>query len=275
MDGEYMPNYICVQCGVQFAETETPPEHCPICEDERQYVNWDGQQWTTLEELRRDHKNKVQSEAAGLIGIGTLPSFAIGQRALLVQSALGNVLWDCISLIDDATVQAVRALGGVSAIAVSHPHFYSSIVEWSRAFNNAPIYLHADDRRWVMRPDSAIVFWEGEARILNDGITLVRTGIHFPGGTVLHWAEGAEGHGALLVGDMFQVVMDRRWVSFMCSYPNLIPERREVVVKGVQAVEPFPFERMYGGWWRRNVSSDAKGTLARSRDRYLRQIGGV
>src|SRR5512140_1759103 len=144
-----MTNYICKQCGVQFAATETPPGQCPICEDERQYVNWNGQQWTTLERLRGSHKNKIEAESDGLYGIGTEPSFAIGQRALLVQSPRGNVLWDCISLVDDATVHTVEALGGISAIAISHPHFYSSMVEWSRAFDNAPIYLHAADRRWV------------------------------------------------------------------------------------------------------------------------------
>lgn len=62
----------------------------------------------------------------GLVGIGTEPSFAIGQRALLVRTPQGNVLWDSITLIDDATVDAVRKLGGIRAIAISHPHYYSS-----------------------------------------------------------------------------------------------------------------------------------------------------
>ena len=48
-----MTNYICVTCGTQFADSQTPPAHCPICEDERQYIGWNGQQWTTLEELRQ------------------------------------------------------------------------------------------------------------------------------------------------------------------------------------------------------------------------------
>ena len=73
-----------------------------------------------------------------------------------------NVLWDCISLIDGRRCEVVKALGGISAIAISHPHYYSSMVEWSRAFGGVPIYLHAADRQWVMRPDPAIVFWEGE-----------------------------------------------------------------------------------------------------------------
>ena len=40
---------------------------------------------------------------------------------------------------------------------------------------------------------------------------------------MLHWAGGADGRGALLSGDIVQVVPDRRYVSFMYSYPNLIP----------------------------------------------------
>jgi hypothetical protein len=132
----------------------------------------------------------------------------------------------------------VNAWGGISAIAISHPHFYSSMVEWSRAFD-APIYLHADDRQWVMRPDPAIVFWEGETHPLGAGLTLIRCGGHFPGGAVLHWTAGADGCGVLLSGDILQVVADRRHVSFMYSYPNLIPLPAEEVRGIVAAVEPL------------------------------------
>ena len=132
--------FICATCGTQFAPSAEPPEHCPVCEDERQYVGWSGQRWTTLDELRRQHTNRIRDDL-GLTGIGTEPSFAIGQRALLVRSAQGNVLWDCITLIDDATVSAVRELGGIRAIAISHPHYYSCVVEWSHAFD-AAVHLH-------------------------------------------------------------------------------------------------------------------------------------
>ncbi len=118
-----MPEFICKTCGTQFPASEQPAEHCPICEDPRQYVGWDGQQWTSLEELRQDHRNLIRPLETGLTGIGTQPDFAIAQRALLVQTQAGNILWDCVSLIDDATIAAVRALGGIAAIAISHPHY--------------------------------------------------------------------------------------------------------------------------------------------------------
>ena len=205
-----MPAFICTTCGTQYPESEAPPANCTICQEERQYVNPLGQSWTTLQAMRRTHVNGFRQYEPGLIGIGTTPAFAIGQRALLLRTAGGNVLWDCISFIDDATVEIVRALGGISAIAISHPHFYASMVAWSHAFGGVPIHLHADDRQWVMRPDPVVAFWEGETRELCPGVTLLRCGGHFAGGTVLHWADGAGGKGALLTGDIATVTPDRK-----------------------------------------------------------------
>ncbi len=259
---------ICKTCGVQFAATNGFPERCPICEDERQYVGWEGQQWTTMEDLQKTHHNMVRRVSADLVGIGTQPVFAIGQRALLVQTPQGNVLWDCISLIDEPTIALVNSLGGISAIAISHPHFYSAMAAWSQAFD-APVYLHADDRQWVMRPHESIVYWEGETKTLLEGLTLVRCGGHFPGSAVLHWAAGAQGKGALLSSDTLTVASDRRYVSFMYSYPNLIPLPSAAVRKIVAAVAQFEFDRIYGGWWGRIVESNAKQDVAQSASRYI------
>jgi glyoxylase-like metal-dependent hydrolase (beta-lactamase superfamily II) len=132
-----------------------------------------------------------------LIGIGTSPSFGIGQRALLVRTRHGNVLWDCISLIDDAIVDIVNALGGVEAIAISHPHYYTTMVEWSAAFGGIPVYLHAADRRWIMRSAPCLQLWTEPTREILPGVTLIRVGGHFDGGTVLHWADGARSFPAI------------------------------------------------------------------------------
>jgi len=266
-----MTPYICVTCGTQFAETETPPEHCPICEDERQYIGHDGQQWTTLTKLKQTHHNRIEKVEEGLYGIGTEPSFAIAQRALLIQSDEGNILWDCISLLDDATIEKVNELGGVSVIAISHPHYYSSVVEWAQAFN-AKVYLHDADRQWVMRPDPAIEFWKGERLELQKDITLLRGGGHFEGGTILHWPAGSSRKGALLTGDIIQVVSDRRWVSFMYSYPNLIPLPASEVERIADVVEPYAFDRIYGAWWSRVILSDAKDAVRRSAERYIKSL---
>jgi hypothetical protein len=266
-----MGNFICVQCGTQFAETAKVPPQCAICEDERQYVRHGGQEWTTLKQLEPGHRNRLEDEAPQLLGIGTEPQFAIGQRALLLQSPGGNLLWDCISLLDDETIAEVNARGGIRAIAISHPHFYSSMVEWADCFN-AQIFLHSADREWVMRKSPRIQFWEGPTMPLWDRLTLINCGGHFEGGTVLHWPAGAGGKGALLTGDIITVVQDRRYVSFLRSYPNLIPLGASAIRGIVERIEPFSFEQIYGGWWAANVLTDAKAAVARSADRYLRWI---
>ena len=155
-----MENFICVQCGTQFGESAELPAHCPICEDERQFVRHGGQEWTTLEHLAVDHDNRFEEEAPRLLGIGTQPEFAIGQRALLLQSPSGNLLWDCITLLDAKTISEVTSRGGLRAIAISHPHYYSAMVEWAERFD-AKIFLHTQDRQWVMRQNPRIEFWNG------------------------------------------------------------------------------------------------------------------
>lgn len=269
-----MPNFLCTTCGTQHAQSHEPPAACAVCEDDRQYVKVTGQQWTTHDKLRLTHRNSIRFEEPGLTGIGIDPQFAIGQRALLVRTPTGNVLWDCIPLVDLALIEMVKALGGISAIAISHPHYYASMVEWSQAFGDVPIYLHAADRQWVMRPDHAVVFWDGETESLGDGLKLVRCGGHFEGGTILYWQGGAEGDGVLLTGDIIQVVADRKHVSFMYSYPNHIPLSGAAVERIVRAVEPFEYDRVYGAFWDSVIDRDGKVAVSRSAERYLRAIRG-
>lgn len=271
-----MNHHFCVTCGAQFPASPEPPAMCPICTDERQYVGFQGQRWTTLADLRREHRNVVQEIEPGLTGVVTEPKFAIGQQAHLIATPAGNVLWNCISLLDQPTVDDIEQRGGLAAIAVSHPHFFTGVAEWSQAFGGIPIHLHADDRQWVTRPDPAIVFWEGETAdpLPGSDLTLMRCGGHFPGSCALHWPDGAGGAGVLLTGDTIQVAPDRRWVSFMYSYPNMIPLGAASVHRIVEAVEPYPFDRLYGGWPEMVVRSDAKGAVRRSAERYITQISG-
>ncbi len=267
-----MEHYICKTCGVQYAASEASPARCIICEDERQYVGWAGQQWTTLAEMRdAGYRSELREVEPGLTGIGTTPWFAIGQRALLVQTEQANVLWDCISYLDDETVEQVRALGGVQAIFASHPHFYGSMVEWSHAFDSAPIYVPRADEGWVTRPDPAIQLWEDRLELF-PGVTLVQCGGHFEGSAVLHWAAGAGGRGALLTGDTIQVVQDRRYVTFMWSYPNMVPLSPSAVRRVVDAVRPLPFHRIYGGWWHTIVAEGGQQAVERSTERYILRI---
>lgn len=264
-----MAKYICVTCGVQFPEAEAPPKECPICRDPRQFVGLDGQKWTTIEEMRGTYRNRIREEEAGLYSIHTEPALAIGQRAFLVRTPQGNLLWDCVSLLDEQTVARVRELGGIDAIAISHPHYYASMIDWSETFGDAPIYIHEADAQWVMRPDRRVRLWSGESTTLLDSLTLILTPGHFDGFQVLHWSAGAGGRGALLSGDQPQVCLDIRWVSFLYSYPNYIPLRPAAVRRLAEILRAYRFDRIYGAFPRRTVACDGNAVVERSAERYL------
>lgn len=267
-----MPHFICAACGMQYPQSDVPPAECLVCTDERQFIPTSGQAWTTLEALRKGYSNKFRRLAPGLLTIETTPTFGIGQRAILASTPAGNVLWDCISLVDQATIDMLQGLGGIKAIAISHPHYYSTMVEWSRALGNVPIYLHVDDRQWVMRADPVIQHWDGDTKPIAPGLTLVRLGGHFAGGTVLHWAGWSNGRGVLLSGDILQVVPSGH-VSFMWSYPNLIPLSAAKVQRMARSLEPFAFDAIYGSFSGRNqIDMDGKKVVAASVARYVERI---
>jgi hypothetical protein len=185
------------------------------------------------------------------------------------------VLWDCITLLDDATADILHGLGGVAAIAISHPHYYTTMVEWSRAFGDVPIYLHTADREWVMRPDPAVQFWDGDTKPIGPGLTLVRLGGHFDGGTVLHWADWQEGRGVLLSGDILQVVPSKH-VSFMYSYPNLVPLPGAEVRRLAELLEPFAFDAVYGSFsGRGQIDTNGKQVVAASVARYISRLSNT
>jgi hypothetical protein len=269
-----MASFICQTCGVQYAERSSPPARCDICDDERQYVGAEGQRWTTLPELRARHENAIVEVEPDLFRVGTIPQFAIGQHAFLVRTAAGNVLWDCNSLIDDATEGAIRDLGGVAAIAISHPHFYGSCVEWSRTFDDAPILLPEVDRSFVMRPDPAITYYDRSPSISVPGVVVTRVGGHFAGSAILHWI-GADGQGVVLSGDSITVGADRASVSFMYSYPNVIPLSGRDVRDLTSRSTGLAFERLYAAWPGDTIATGARAAVQRSAERYIGMLEGT
>ncbi len=262
-----MENFICQTCGTQFAPTPVPPSACPICEDERQYVGWEGQRWTTPADLAARHVLRIGDDA-GLLGID-MPGFGIPQRMALLPTAAGNILWECLSIVTVEAVVRLRERGGVDRIVISHPHFYSAMASWSEALGGVPIMLHAADREWVQQPSRAIEFWRGDTLPLGQGVTLVRTGGHFPGSTALHWDRGPRGRGALFVGDSPQVKADRRGVSFMYSYPNHMPLPPAEVHGMRERLAPFAYDDVYGFSRGRNIIGGGRAAVEASFDRYL------
>jgi glyoxylase-like metal-dependent hydrolase (beta-lactamase superfamily II) len=261
-----MPKFLCTACGVQYPESSIPPSRCIICEDPRQFVPKTGQGWTTPEKLGVDHFNAFRKIAPDLFAFSTMPRFGIGQRAFLVITPSGNVLWDCISFLDSATIDIIRLLGGLKAIAVSHPHFYSAITSWGGTFG-CPVFVHAADKQWVVEPDPCIEFWTGHPREILPGITLHHLGGHFAGSTVLHWADRR----ALFPGDTILVTFDRRNVSLMWSYPNNVPLPAADVERIGGGLRALDFDSIYSPFWERGeIDRNAKEAVERSVLRHLK-----
>lgn len=262
--------WTCTTCGTQYAPSEAPPAACPVCEDDRQYVDWEGQRWTTHAELARRYTLRLGDDD-GVFGID-MPGFAIPQRAMQLPTDAGNVLMECLPLVTDEAVAALRARGGVDRIVVSHPHFYSSMVEWSEALGGVEILLHAADKAWVRRPSPRIRFWAGDVLRLSAGVTLVNVAGHFPGSTALHWAQGPHGRGALFPGDAPHVGLDRRQVAFMHSVPNHTPMLPSAVRRMRALLSGFDYEDVYGFSRGRNIIGGGRAAVEASFERFLGRL---
>lgn len=113
---------ICRACGTQYqvhstsdSDSDSSPtlKSCRICDDPRQYVPASGQRFTTMGELQQSsagHKLVFKQEEDPKVWAITIePSVGIGQRAFLVQTDHGNVLWDLVCYLDEKAVEKVCA----------------------------------------------------------------------------------------------------------------------------------------------------------------------
>ncbi|PGH28014.1 hypothetical protein AJ80_00269 [Polytolypa hystricis UAMH7299] len=289
---------ICGACGVQYNTRAV--KSCKICDDPRQYVAPGGQWWTTLREMQESKKYKnefhMDKNHSGMISIFTVPQVAIGQRAILCCTSKGNILWDCITFIDDETVRRIQNLGGIRAIVISHPHYFSTSIHWAKAFN-CPVYISEEDKIWLMRVAEGTqsintiktpiekasprhVFWKGPELDLGD-VKIVKVGGHFPGSSVLLWKETKK----LLIADSITVVpsgvyhVDRPpgtvSFTFMWSYPNMIPLPPDEVHSIWKAVSKLDFDDTHGAFWGRDTIGDSKRRVLESAQIFIKSMGYV
>lgn len=115
---------------------------------------------------------------------------------------------------------------------------------------------------------------DGDTHDVLPGVRVVHCGGHFAGSAVLHWDAGAQGRGVLLTGDTLQVVADTHCVSFMRSYPNMIPLPDAEVARIARAVSALRFDRIYGAFWGRDVCADGSAAVQTSAERYIAWVRG-
>ncbi|MBO0876471.1 MAG: hydrolase [Pseudonocardia sp.] len=261
---------ICRTCAVEHAR---PTELCVICADERQWVPAEGQVWTTLADYAEaGHETHIRELEPDLFGLTVIPKVGIGQQSHLVRTPEGCVLWDPVGFVDQAAIDRIRELGGLRAVAASHPHMFGVQVQWSAAFGGVPVLVTQPNLEWVRRPDPVIRSWSGTYEIAT-GLTLHQVGGHFPGSAVLSWAAGSGGAGVLLGSDTVQANPDRVSATFMRSYPNRIPLSAGVVERIASTVGRLSYDRLYDNFGR-TIHSDARAAVRRSADRYIGWVRG-
>lgn len=279
---------VCSTCGTQFPTPDrSAVTSCHICSDPRQFVPPTGQSFTTLADVSREHRNEFTPYAGDprLVFIETTPKFAIGQRAMLIQSARGNVLWDCIALLDGDTVGRIVAMGGLRAIVTSHPHFYSTHVQWARAFG-CPVYIADEDQGWATLTSTHTKFLtDTETEILgsNSGVKAIKLGGHFPGSLVLLF------DGRLLCADTLMTTPAGlgRWAegtrppglnsfSFMWSIPNMIPLGVDELWRMWGVLGRYSFRSTHGGFRGMDIEdAGVKGRVLESMQIQCKAMGHV
>lgn len=89
----------------------------------------------------------------------------------------------------------ISSRGGLSAIIISHPHFYTTHLTWARTFA-CPIYTHGADSTWLNRSDDVFPprrrLIDSPTQEIVKGVTAIRVGGHFPGSLVLHWDQAGK-----------------------------------------------------------------------------------
>lgn len=263
---------ICKTCGTRYAEEKFNPEECPVCLDDRQYVNPAGQRWVSYEELQKKYSIKFSRIREDIYELSVMPSFGIGQKAHLILSEEGNILWDCLPFLDEPASAFIKSLGGLKAIAISHPHYYGIMHEWAREFD-CPVYLHENDREWVMDKEKHLNFWKGEGLKLSRELKILCVGGHFPGSTVLHFTPENQ-HPALFIGDSFYLSLSKKHLSAMYSYPNNIPLKKKELFRTFGKIEPLDFDALFGAFAWQNLYEGGREVFRHSLERY-REIYGA
>ncbi|TPX57303.1 hypothetical protein PhCBS80983_g03895 [Powellomyces hirtus] len=262
---------ICTACGTYYRNSPDRT-HCSVCDDERQYVPASGQAFTTVTALKqKGHKVVFEEVSADIVALALEPKFAIGQRAYLVRTPQGNVLWDCIPFLDDDAIEKIKELGGVKAIGISHPHYYSAHPLYIKAFG-CVVYAHVGDLSWIQNAGNTITPFTDSSFSPLPGITFIRCGGHFEGSSCLHLSR-ANNHNVLLTSDTIMVNADRKSFSFMYSYPNYVPLAPKEILGIWNAVREWQFEDVYGAFAGQSVIGDARKKVLWSARRYLRFEG--
>ena len=267
-----MERFVCVTCGTQFPDADDA-----AAERARSATTRASTSRSRASSGRRSPSCAPTTatrsgDEGALTGIGTEPHVRDRPARAARPARRANLLWDCVTLLDDATAAAVERRGGLAAIAISHPHYYSAMVEWAHRFD-CPV-LPARGRPRVghaARPrDRVLGGRDARPRRRADADPLRRPLRR------RHRAAPARRGRAAVAATSSRSSPTARWVCFMYSYPNLIPLPEAAVqamARRARAVRVRARSTAPGG--ARSSRRDGAGIVRRSAERYARALREV
>jgi len=182
----------------------------------------------------------------------------------LIKTPAGNVLWDCVALLDDETIDWIKSIGGLQAIVISHPHYYTTHLEWAETFD-CPVYMSEEDSKWLCREDKKSVrkfIEEGKTELdipakdgKSTGVKAIKLSGHFPGSLVVLY-DGRLGVADTLVttpaglGNWGKKGRPEGMNSFgfYWSIPNLIPLPPDEIAEMWQVLNQYEFHSTHGAF---------------------------
>lgn len=231
-----MTPYLCTNCGFWQCYFAVPLS-CPVCTDFRHTPPEDGFHFLTPDKAAAETRTLWTGEDTEIVMLSNSPRIGIGPNGYLLRHPEGNVFFDGAAYYSPDALGLIRSLGGIKWLAASHPHAYGALWQLQEKF--APIVaIQAQDLSWTGAFSTAWPF--DESLELAPGLTLIRTGGHFAGHTILHWAEKK----TLFAGDMVKFHGTSE-ISTHKGFNRKIPMSHAEVRRYAEAIRDLEFDTVY------------------------------
>lgn len=192
--------YACTNCGHwQRWFASAPPPACPVCSDVRNALPVDGFEFKSLKEVGDELTTSWTTAADGVTQFSCTPDFGLAGSGWVIETDDGLVGFEGAPYYSDAALDEIRRRGGLVALGSSHVHGFGALWQLQDELEPPTVFVGVDDLVWTK---AFVVTWPADEKLpVAPGLTLHRTGGHFPGHSVLH----DERRGHLFCGDSLKV----------------------------------------------------------------------
>jgi hypothetical protein len=202
-----LPAWACTNCGHWQRWPAPGPLTCPVCADVRNALPEHGFEFLTDKQVDELVIGFCRPTAVGgVTEFGTEPRFGLDSRGWVVETDDGLLGFECAPWYTAPMLAELRRMeeekGALEVLAASHVHGYGALWQLQAELEPRVVAVGVHDLVWTK---AFRVTWPADDVLeLAPGLTLHRTGGHFPGHSVLHDSR----RGLLFCGDSLKVDLD-------------------------------------------------------------------